>query len=101
MHLRAIRDALREAAHRRLSLEEWLGIGEQLRQPWSEETPFFPAASRTAFLLPQMRRWLLGSICSNALTGLTMSDTPMTWRSGWPDMSVASSEAGVDWWGLG
>ena len=39
LHLRAIRDALRQAAHRRLSLEEWLGIGEQLRQPWSDETP--------------------------------------------------------------
>ena len=39
LHLRAIRDALRQATHRRLSLEEWLGIGEQLRQPWSEETP--------------------------------------------------------------
>ena len=39
LHLRAIRDALRQAAHRRLSLEEWLGIGDQLRQPWSAETP--------------------------------------------------------------
>jgi DNA-binding transcriptional MerR regulator len=39
LHLRAIRDALRQAAHRRLSLEEWLGLGEQLRQPWSGETP--------------------------------------------------------------
>jgi len=39
LHLRAIRDALRQAAHHRLSLEEWLGIGEHLRQPWSEETP--------------------------------------------------------------
>jgi DNA-binding transcriptional MerR regulator len=39
LHLRAIRDALRQAAHRRLSLEEWLGIGEHLRQPWSAETP--------------------------------------------------------------
>jgi len=39
LHLRAIRDALRQAAHRRMSLEEWLGIGEQLRQRWSEETP--------------------------------------------------------------
>ena len=39
LHLRAIRDALRQAAHRRMSLEEWLGIGEHLLQPWSEETP--------------------------------------------------------------
>src|SRR5574341_2534889 len=39
LHLRAIRDALRQAAHRRLSLEEWLGIGEQLRVPWQRETP--------------------------------------------------------------
>jgi DNA-binding transcriptional MerR regulator len=38
LHLRAIRDALRQAAHRHLSLEEWLGIGEQLGQPWSAET---------------------------------------------------------------
>ena len=39
LHLRAIRDALRQAARRRLSLEEWLGIGDQLHQPWFEETP--------------------------------------------------------------
>ena len=39
LHLRAIRDALRQAAQRHISLEEWLGIGEQLRQPWSEDTP--------------------------------------------------------------
>jgi DNA-binding transcriptional MerR regulator len=39
LHLRAIRDAVHQAAHRRLSLEEWLGIGEHLRQPWSAETP--------------------------------------------------------------
>jgi len=39
LHLRAIRDALRQAAHRRLSLEEWLGIGEHLRAPWAQETP--------------------------------------------------------------
>ena len=39
LHLRAIRDAVHQAAHRRLTLEEWLGIGDQLRQPWSAETP--------------------------------------------------------------
>ncbi len=39
LHLRAIRDALRQAAHRRVSLEEWLGIGEHLRTPWVQETP--------------------------------------------------------------
>ena len=37
LHLRAIRDALRQAARRRLSLEEWLGIGEHLRTPWAQE----------------------------------------------------------------
>ena len=75
----------------RIQVCDWWtgGLGNLSVRP--EDPPFFPAASRRAFLLPQMRRWLSGSICSNALTGLTMSDTAMTWRSGWPDMSVARS----------
>jgi DNA-binding transcriptional MerR regulator len=39
LRLRAIRDALRQAQRRRLSLEDWLGLGEHLRTPWSEEAP--------------------------------------------------------------
>ncbi len=39
LRLRAIRDALRQAARSEMSLEEWLGLGEHLRTPWSEEAP--------------------------------------------------------------
>ena len=39
LRLRAIRDALRQAARSRMSLEDWLGLGEHLRTPWSEEAP--------------------------------------------------------------
>ncbi len=39
LRLRAIRDALRQAARSRMSLEDWLGLGERLRTPWSEEAP--------------------------------------------------------------
>ena len=37
LRLRAIRDALRHAHHRKVSFEDWLGLGEDLRTPWSEE----------------------------------------------------------------
>ena len=39
LRLRAIRDALRQARRRKLSLEDWLGLGEQMRASWSEEQP--------------------------------------------------------------
>lgn len=39
LRLRAIRDALRHAERGELSFEDWLGLGEHLRTPWSEETP--------------------------------------------------------------
>jgi len=39
LRLRAIRDALRQARRRKLSLEDWLGLGEHLRASWSEEAP--------------------------------------------------------------
>ena len=39
LRLRAIRDALRHAARGELLFEDWLGLGEHLRTPWSEETP--------------------------------------------------------------
>jgi DNA-binding transcriptional MerR regulator len=51
LHLRAIRDALRQAAHRRLSLEEWLGIGEHLRTPWAHEAPLTLSEAEVCKLL--------------------------------------------------
>jgi DNA-binding transcriptional MerR regulator len=39
LRLRAIRDALRQARRQRLSLEDWLGLGEHLQASWSEEAP--------------------------------------------------------------
>jgi len=38
LRLRAIRDALRQVAKGKLSLEEWLGMEADLRAPWREET---------------------------------------------------------------
>lgn len=37
LRLKAIPDALRHAQRSRMSLEEWLGVGEELRTPWSPE----------------------------------------------------------------
>ena len=39
LSLRAIRDALDEVERGALSLEDWLGISDQLRRPWVEDGP--------------------------------------------------------------
>ncbi|MBP1687730.1 MAG: putative transcription regulator protein [Deltaproteobacteria bacterium] len=39
LRLRAIRDALRHAQRGKLSIDDWLGLGDNLRTPWSEEAP--------------------------------------------------------------
>lgn len=39
LSLKSIRDALEHVEQGHLSLEDWLGIGDELRRPWSEETP--------------------------------------------------------------
>lgn len=44
LSLRAIRDALAEVQRGGLSLEDWLGISDQLRRPWTEDAPDVVAA---------------------------------------------------------
>jgi DNA-binding transcriptional MerR regulator len=39
LSLKAIREALRDVEQGRLSLEDWLGLSEQIRRPWSEDAP--------------------------------------------------------------
>ena len=39
LSLRAIRDALDEVERGRLSLEDWLGLTDELRRPWAEDAP--------------------------------------------------------------
>src|SRR5205823_3402668 len=39
LSLDAIRDALRQVERGHLSLEAWLGLGEQVRTPWSDDSP--------------------------------------------------------------
>jgi hypothetical protein len=39
LRLRAVRDVLRQARRGKLSLEDWLGLRDHLRTPWSEEAP--------------------------------------------------------------
>ncbi len=39
LHLKAIRDLVRKAAATDVSVSEWLGVGDQLRAPWSEDRP--------------------------------------------------------------
>lgn len=39
LSLKVIRDALREAERGEVSLDDWLGMGDQLRVPWSADAP--------------------------------------------------------------
>jgi len=43
LRLDAIRDALRQVERGHLSLEAWLGLGEQVRTPWSDDSPLLLA----------------------------------------------------------
>lgn len=39
LSLKVIRDALREAERGEVSLDDWLGMGDELRAPWSADAP--------------------------------------------------------------
>ena len=39
LSLKAIREALRDVEQGRHTLEDWLGLSEQIRRPWSEDAP--------------------------------------------------------------
>lgn len=53
LSLRAIRDALGEVERGDLSLEDWLGISDQLRRPWVDDGP-------SVVLLSDLQRRLAG-----------------------------------------
>ena len=51
LSLRAIRDLLQRTEGGEVSVAEWLGVGEQLREPWSEDRPRVCTEAELAQLL--------------------------------------------------
>lgn len=67
LSLKAIREALRDAEQGRLSLEDWLGLGEQLRRPWSEDTPDLVGEDELARRLEGRRPGLRSELVESGL----------------------------------
>ncbi len=99
LRLRAIRDALRHAERGELSFEDWLGLGEHLRTPWSEETPTLLSEAEV--------RQRLGERPAGFVAALVRADLLRRQGDGLPPMYVVPSpglldislklyEAGVD-----
>jgi DNA-binding transcriptional MerR regulator len=70
LRLDAIRDALRQVERGHLSLEAWLGLGEQVRTPWSDDSPILLADPELEQTFgepsPQRRPRQLARIASSA-----------------------------------
>jgi DNA-binding transcriptional MerR regulator len=99
LHLRAIRDALRQAAHRRLSLEEWLGIGEHLRKPWSEETPLVLSEAELREHLGERPAGFIAALGRAGLARNRGDRPPPTYivpSPGLLDIALKLHDAGVD-----
>jgi len=99
LHLRAIRDALRQAAHRRLSLEEWLGIGEQLRQPWSGEAPLVLSEAELRQRLGERPAGFVATLVRAGLLrrqGDQLAPTYLVRSPGLLDIGLKLHDAGLD-----
>jgi DNA-binding transcriptional MerR regulator len=67
LSLRAIREALRDAEQGRLSLEDWLGLSDQIRRPWSEDTPVLLSQEELERRLDGRRPGLLADLVDAGL----------------------------------
>jgi DNA-binding transcriptional MerR regulator len=67
LSLKAIREALRDAEQGRLSLEDWLGLSDQIRRPWSEDAPVLLSEDELARHLAGRRPGLLAELAASGL----------------------------------
>lgn len=96
LSLKVIRDALREVEKGRLSLEEWLGVGDQLRVPWSDDAPVVWSDEELDGVLgsrPGLRAALLsaGLVRDEGLEGAVLVPSPAL-----VDLALALDAAGID-----
>jgi DNA-binding transcriptional MerR regulator len=98
LSLKAIREALRDVEQGRLSLEDWLGLGEQLRRPWSEDAPALLTEQELAERLEGRRPGLLAALSDAGLVR-EQAGLPPTYlvpSPGLLDVALRLEAAGVE-----
>jgi DNA-binding transcriptional MerR regulator len=98
LSLKAIREALRGVEHGRLSLEGWLGLGEELRRPWSEDAPALLSREDLEQRLDGRRPGLLGALVDADLLQEQpgLPPTYLVPSPGLLDVALELEAAGVD-----
>jgi DNA-binding transcriptional MerR regulator len=99
LRLRAIRDALRHAERGELSFEDWLGLGEHLRTPWSEETPTLLSEAELRQSVGERPAGLVATLVRVGLLRREGDRLPPTYvapSSGLFDIGLKLYDAGMD-----
>lgn len=99
LRLRAIRDALRQARRTRLSLEDWLGLGEHLRASWSEEAPLLLKEAELREHLGERPAGFIGALGRSGFLrhqGDRLQPTYIIPSPGLLDIGLKLHDAGVD-----
>jgi len=99
LRLRAIRDALRHALRGKLSIEEWLGLGDHLRTAWSEEAPMILSEGEIREHLGDRPDGFIAGLTRAGLLGHQGDRLPPTYivpSPGLLDIGLKLHDAGVD-----
>jgi DNA-binding transcriptional MerR regulator len=99
LQLRAIRDALREVAKGKMSLEEWLGMEADLRAPWREETALTVTEEELHIRLGQRSPGFVAALVRADLLQRQVDHSPPGYvipSPGLLDIALRLEAAGVD-----
>ena len=98
LSLKAIRDVLRRVDKGKLDLEEWLGIGEQLERPWTEDRPQLLDEDELGERLAGHRPGLTAELVEHGLLQAndTLPPTYLVASPGLLDVALRLESAGVD-----
>ncbi len=98
LSLKAIRDVLRRVDKGKLDLEEWLGIGEQLERPWTEDRPQLLDEDELAERLEGHRPGLTAELVEHGLlqANETLPPTYLVASPGLLHIALRLESAGVD-----
>jgi DNA-binding transcriptional MerR regulator len=98
LSLRAIRDALGEVERGNLSLEDWLGLSDELRRPWVDDGPTTLAVEELQQRLAAHPRVDLGTLVEAGLVQAPDGDPPccLVPSPALLDMALALDDAGID-----